>query len=205
MSVLSADDDSNEKWKWFRMTTFLCDGPNGVMMQSFGARVECGDKSNQSKAQGALFLHHRMFLFVVTPQQGLQILNLPGMCSYYWRQYCDHGRHHAWPGKGDNMMIMMIMMSISRIDNRIMTMMTTMMRWHSDDSFVFQVKPVWLAEIGTRTAEAWDGTSWRSIPSLSRAKVVLMFIFLGPLMDIWYIFTFSLGWTWMCCCNYIWG
>ena len=37
------------------MTKFLCDGPNGVMMQSFGARVECGDKSNQSKTQGALF------------------------------------------------------------------------------------------------------------------------------------------------------
>ena len=202
MSVLSDDDDSGEKWKWFRMTKFLCDGPNGVMMQSFGARVECGDKSNQSKTQGALFLHRMMFLFVVTTQQGLQILNLSGMCSYYWRQYCDHGRHHAWPGKGGNMMIMM---SISRIDNRIMTMMTTMMQWHSDDSFVFQVKPVWLAEIGTRTAEAWDGTSWRSIPSLSRAKVVLMFIFLGTLMDIWYIDTLSLGWAWMCCCNYIWG
>ena len=49
MSVLSADDDSGEKWKWFRMTIFLCDEPYGVMMQSFGARVECGDKSNQSK------------------------------------------------------------------------------------------------------------------------------------------------------------
>ena len=34
-----------------------------------------------------------------------------------------------------------------------------------------KVKPVWLAEIGTRTAEMFDGTSWSSLPSLSRAKV----------------------------------
>merc|ERR1719499_2119369 len=34
-----------------------------------------------------------------------------------------------------------------------------------------KVKPVWLAEIGTRTAEAFDGTNWSSLPSLSRAKV----------------------------------
>ena len=34
-----------------------------------------------------------------------------------------------------------------------------------------RVKPAWLAEIGTRTAESYDGTSWRSLPSLSRAKV----------------------------------
>jgi len=36
-----------------------------------------------------------------------------------------------------------------------------------------RVKPVWLAEIGTRTAESYDGKTqtWRSLPSLSRAKV----------------------------------
>jgi len=34
-----------------------------------------------------------------------------------------------------------------------------------------KVKPVWLAEIGTRTAEAFDGTNWLPLPSLSRAKV----------------------------------
>ena len=34
-----------------------------------------------------------------------------------------------------------------------------------------RVKPAWLAEIGTRTAESYDGTAWRSLPSLSRAKV----------------------------------
>ena len=37
-----------------------------------------------------------------------------------------------------------------------------------------KVKPVWLAEIGTRTAEAFDGTNWSSLPSLSRAKVGLI-------------------------------
>ena len=34
-----------------------------------------------------------------------------------------------------------------------------------------KVKPVWLAEIGTRTAESFDGENWFSLPSLSRAKV----------------------------------
>ena len=42
-----------------------------------------------------------------------------------------------------------------------------------------KVKPVWLAEIGTRTAEAWDGTQWRSIPSLSRAKVTAKIILMS--------------------------
>ncbi|XP_023322030.1 kelch-like protein 33 isoform X2 [Eurytemora carolleeae] len=34
-----------------------------------------------------------------------------------------------------------------------------------------KVKPVWLAEIGTRTAESFDGENWYSLPSLTRAKV----------------------------------
>ena len=34
-----------------------------------------------------------------------------------------------------------------------------------------KVKPVWLAEIGTRTAEKFDGTTWTSLPSMNRAKV----------------------------------
>lgn len=34
-----------------------------------------------------------------------------------------------------------------------------------------KVKPLWLAEIGTRTAEKFDGTSWTPLPSMSRAKV----------------------------------
>jgi len=34
-----------------------------------------------------------------------------------------------------------------------------------------KVKPAWLAEIGTRTAEAFDGESWVHLPSMSRAKV----------------------------------
>ena len=36
-----------------------------------------------------------------------------------------------------------------------------------------KVKPVWLAEIGTRTAEQFDGKEWKSLPSLSRAKVII--------------------------------
>jgi hypothetical protein len=36
-----------------------------------------------------------------------------------------------------------------------------------------KVKPVWLAEIGTRTAESFDGENWYSLPSLSRAKVCI--------------------------------
>jgi len=32
-------------------------------------------------------------------------------------------------------------------------------------------KPSWLAEIGTRTAERFDGLKWSSLPSLNRAKV----------------------------------
>ena len=34
-----------------------------------------------------------------------------------------------------------------------------------------KVKPVWLAEIGTRTAEQFDGTTWSALPSMNRAKV----------------------------------
>ena len=46
-----------------------------------------------------------------------------------------------------------------------------------------KVKPVWLAEIGTRTAEAFDGTNWSSLPSLSRAKVCSLSILLYLLFD----------------------
>ena len=37
-----------------------------------------------------------------------------------------------------------------------------------------KVKPQWLAEIGTRTAESLDADTgkWGSLPSLSRAKVL---------------------------------
>ena len=34
-----------------------------------------------------------------------------------------------------------------------------------------RVKPMWLAEIGTKTAESFDGDDWKRLPSLSRAKV----------------------------------
>lgn len=38
-----------------------------------------------------------------------------------------------------------------------------------------KVKPVWLAEIGTRTAESFDGENWFSLPSLTRAKVIYLY------------------------------
>ncbi len=38
-----------------------------------------------------------------------------------------------------------------------------------------KVKPVWLAEIGTRTAESFDGENWYSLPSLTRAKVIYLY------------------------------
>ena len=36
-----------------------------------------------------------------------------------------------------------------------------------------KVKPAWLAEIGTQTAESFDGENWFRLPSLSRAKVTI--------------------------------
>ena len=29
-----------------------------------------------------------------------KIWHLAGLCRHHWRQYCDHGRHHAWTGQG---------------------------------------------------------------------------------------------------------
>ena len=34
-----------------------------------------------------------------------------------------------------------------------------------------KVKPAWMAELGIRTAEKFDGTSWSPLPSMNRAKV----------------------------------
>ena len=34
-----------------------------------------------------------------------------------------------------------------------------------------KVKPAWNSEIGTRTAQQFDGTSWSSLPAMNRAKV----------------------------------
>ena len=34
-----------------------------------------------------------------------------------------------------------------------------------------KVKPQWMAEIGTRTAEHFDGSKWENLPAMSRAKV----------------------------------
>ena len=47
-----------------------------------------------------------------------------------------------------------------------------------------KVKPVWLAEIGTRTAESFDGENWYSLPSLTRAKVFSGFFFNYRFIDI---------------------
>ena len=34
-----------------------------------------------------------------------------------------------------------------------------------------KVKPAWMAELGIRTAEKFDGTTWSPLPSMNRAKV----------------------------------
>jgi len=34
-----------------------------------------------------------------------------------------------------------------------------------------KVKPAWMAELGIRTAEKFDGTTWENLPSMNRAKV----------------------------------
>ena len=35
-----------------------------------------------------------------------------------------------------------------------------------------KMKPSWLAEIGTRNAESFDGRKWTDLPAMSRAKVI---------------------------------
>ena len=36
-----------------------------------------------------------------------------------------------------------------------------------------KVKPAWMAELGIRTAEKFDGTTWENLPSMNRAKVLI--------------------------------
>ena len=36
-----------------------------------------------------------------------------------------------------------------------------------------KVKPAWMAELGIRTAETFDGTTWENLPSMNRAKVLI--------------------------------
>ena len=37
-------------------------------------------------------------------------------------------------------------------------------------------KPQWLAEIGTRRTELFDGQTWSSLPSMNRAKVSTAYV-----------------------------
>ena len=37
-------------------------------------------------------------------------------------------------------------------------------------------KPQWLAEIGTRRTELFDGQTWSSLPSMNRAKVSIAYV-----------------------------
>ena len=34
-----------------------------------------------------------------------KIWHLAGLCRHHWRQYCDHGRHHAWTGQGQSRLL----------------------------------------------------------------------------------------------------
>ena len=39
-----------------------------------------------------------------------------------------------------------------------------------------KIKPQWLAEIGTRRAEMFNGQSWSPLPSMNRAKVRMFYL-----------------------------
>ena len=47
-----------------------------------------------------------------------------------------------------------------------------------------KVKPAWMAELGIRTAEKFDGTTWTRLPSMNRAKVKFTKIYLGTYIKV---------------------